>query len=119
MIDCKGKILSVDFDDTLVFTDYSKGEGYEGFIKPNYKVVKFVRYWQKNGGKIILNTCRHDRALDIAVTYCKLSLGLVFDKVNENLDEEIEEFGDSRKIFAHYYLDDKAMKIEDIDNYDY
>ena len=41
-------------------------------------------------------------------------MGLEFDKVNENFDEEIKKFGDSRKIFAHYYLDDKAMKISDI-----
>ena len=48
-----------------------------------------------------------------AVKFCD-SMGLEFDKVNENLDEEIKNFGDSRKIFAHYYLDDKAMKISDI-----
>ena len=118
MIDFKGKILAVDFDNTLVFTDCSKGQGYESLIMPNYKVVKFVKYFKKNGGRIILNTCRHDEALDVAVKYCKFTLGIEFDKVNENLDEEIEKFGDCRKIFAHYYLDDKAMKIEDIDSYD-
>ena len=46
--------------------------------------------------------------------YSKTVSTLEFDKVNENFDEEIKKFGDSRKIFAHYYLDDKAMKRSDI-----
>ena len=33
---------------------------------------------------------------------------MIFDAVNENLPEAIEMFGDdSRKIFAHEYIDDK------------
>lgn len=103
-----GKILAVDFDDTIAFTQFPD------VIEPNYKVIRYVKYFKSEGGKVILNTCRHDKSLEQAVDFC-LSMGLEFDKVNENLDEEIAMFGDSRKVFAHYYLDDKAMKISDID----
>lgn len=102
-----GQILAVDFDDTIAFTNYPE------IIKPNYSVIRFVKLFKSEGGKIILYTCRHGKALDDAVNFC-VSMGLEFDKVNENIDSEIEKFGDSRKIFAHYYLDDKAMKISDI-----
>ena len=38
--------------------------------------------------------------------------GLIFDAVNENLPDMIEKFGgDSRKIFADVYIDDKALRI--------
>ena len=102
-----GQILAVDFDDTIAFTEYPK------IISPNEKVIDFVKRFQSDGGKVILYTCRHGKTLEEAVEFCS-SVGLTFDKVNENLEEEIKKFGDSRKIFAHYYLDDKAMKISDI-----
>ena len=102
-----GKILAVDFDDTIAFTRFPE------ILEPNYKVIRFAKMFKAEGGKVILYTCRHDEELRKAVEFCT-SVGLTFDKVNENLDEEIENFGDSRKVFAHYYLDDKAMKISDI-----
>ena len=42
--------------------------------------------------------------------WCK-GQGLVFDYVNENTAENIANYGgtDTRKIFAHEYIDDKAM----------
>lgn len=46
--------------------------------------------------------------LEEAVKFCE-SFKLRFDAVNENLPEIIEKFGgDTRKIFAHVYIDDCA-----------
>ena len=112
----KSKILAVDFDDTIVVSGYSEDTNEPEIIGYNEKVVSFVKRFKANGGRVILNTCRHDHSLEVAVEYCR-SLGLEFDKVNENLDEEVEMFGDCRKIFADYYLDDKAMKISDIEEF--
>ena len=40
--------------------------------------------------------------------WCK-EHGLEFDYINENVPENVEKWGnDSRKIFAHEYIDDKA-----------
>lgn len=45
----------------------------------------------------------------MAVDYCKKA-GLEFDTVNENLPELIEAYGgDTRKINADVYFDDKAV----------
>ena len=53
-------------------------------------------------------TCRCGKDLEDAVEWCKTQ-GLVFDLINENVPENVEKFGnDSRKIFAHEYIDDKA-----------
>lgn len=64
------------------------------------------------GSRIILNSCRTGEALEKAVQFCKEN-GLEFDRVNENLPELIEAYGeDSRKISADYYIDDKAISSE-------
>ena len=45
---------------------------------------------------------------------CK-EVGLVFDYVNENIPSRTKRFGnDCRKIGADIYLDDKAMRPEEI-----
>ena len=57
------------------------------------------------------SSCRRGKDLEIAVDACAKQ-GLIFDAVNENLPDMIEKFGgDSRKIFADIYIDDKALRI--------
>ena len=112
----RNEILAVAFDDTIAISRFNEETKETDIIGYNEKVVSFIKKFKANGGRVILNTCRHDHSLEVAVEYCR-SLGLEFDKVNENLDEEVEMFGDCRKIFADYYLDDKAMKISDIERF--
>ena len=38
--------------------------------------------------------------------------GLEFDFVNENVPELVEKYGDSRKIAAHYYIDDHNLTLD-------
>lgn len=98
------KCLAVDFDGTLAVTKYPK------IIRPKMRLINKVKRYKKRGWKIILNTCRTGCFLDDAVLFCK-EHGLEFDAVNENLPERIEAFGgDSRKISANLYLDDKARR---------
>lgn len=64
---------------------------------------------QKQGNKIILWTCRINERLQDVVEWCK-SYGLEFDAANENLPEMVEYCGgESRKVFADVYIDDKAI----------
>ena len=61
--------------------------------------------------KVILWTCRRDDLLTEAVTFCK-EYGLKFDAINENLPEVIEWMhGDSRKIYADWYIDDRNCAV--------
>lgn len=97
-------IFAVDFDGTLSFGRWPDiGE-------PNKALFQFlIREQQEKGSRIILYTCRNGAELDAAVEYCR-EQGLIFDTVNENLPELIELYGgDTRKINAEYYLDDKAV----------
>lgn len=98
------RIVAVDFDGTLAVTKFPE------IIKPIPKMIRYCRRLQKDGAILILYTCRKGKDLRDAVEWCE-GLGLVFDYVNENTPENIERYGgeDTRKIFAHEYIDDKAI----------
>lgn len=99
----KPLIYAVDFDGTLC--KYA----WPGIGEPNWNLIRFLINHQRQGDKLILWTCRVGNKLDEAVKWCR-DHGLKFDAVNENLPEVIESFGcDSRKIFANYYIDDRAI----------
>ena len=108
-----GKIIAVDFDGTLFDTEWPS------IIKePNTELIDWLSYRKAcNEDRIILWTCRCGKDLEVAVDACA-EQGLIFDAVNENLPDMIEKFGgDSRKIFADIYIDDKAGCRSCIDNY--
>lgn len=105
------KIIAVDFDGTLCVGDHWPRIGY-----PNAPILEYVLYEQKhNGSKIILWTNRIGNELDEAIEWCK-RYGLFFDAVNENVPETKKFFGEqeSRKIFAHVFIDDRAVNPSDI-----
>lgn len=98
----KYQIIAVDFDGTLCT------EAYPEIGMPNLPLICLLLRLQRQGSRLILWTCRGGRELEEAIRWCS-QFGLVFDKVNENTDENIKEYGnDSRKIYADVYIDDKA-----------
>lgn len=99
----RGRIIAVDFDGTLCRDCYPKiGEANEGLIRR-------LKELREQGDRLILWTCRKGERLEEALRFC-LMRGLVFDAVNENLPEILERFGgDSRKIYADLYIDDRCM----------
>ena len=102
------KIIAVDFDGTLCENKWPE------IGTANEELIEYLRDRQKNGDKLILWTCRVDDMLRKAVEWCK-EKELVFDAVNENLPEIVENFGsDTRKIFANEYIDDRnTWPLED------
>lgn len=101
------KILAVDFDGTIVEDQFPLlGE-------PSLVVVDTIKEYQKAGWKVILWTCRTDAQLKEAVDFCETELDLHFDAVNQNLPE-IQAYygGDTRKVFADLYLDDRSACIK-------
>lgn len=103
MADMAGnKIYAVDFDGTL-----SQGVPFPEIGEANEPLFDMLIHEKEKGSRIILFTCRTGRDLKEAVAFCN-SRGLYFDTVNENLPELIAAYGgDTRKINADYYIDDK------------
>jgi len=101
------KIFAVDFDGFLVEDKWPE------IGKPIDRNIKLVKDLKESGHKIILWTCRRDHKLAEAVQAMRLYNDLTFDAVNENLPEMIQKYGgDSRKITADIYLDDRNMNYE-------
>ena len=103
----RDKVLAIDFDGTLCTHNYP----YIG--EPNTKLIERLKKEKEYGTKLILWTCREGKHLAEAAHWCE-EKGLYFDAINDNLYEHILEFGgNSRKICADYYIDDKCLKIKD------
>lgn len=98
------KIIAIDFDGTLaenVWPDIGA---------PIWSVIGELKAEQDAGCKTILWTNRTSEKLDAAVAWCAKH-GIHLDAINENLPEMIEFFGgDTRKIFANEYWDDRAVR---------
>lgn len=104
----KSKVYAVDFDGTLCENLYPK----IGYAKQD--VINHITQLQNDGNKIVLWTCRVDDLLDEAVAWCE-EQGLLFDSVNENMQEIIDKYGsDTRKISADVYIDDKAIRPDEL-----
>ena len=96
------KVIAVDFDGTLCESKWPKiGE-------PNRALIDQLIEEQKKGTAVILFTCRDRKLLREAVKWCR-DQGLVFDEVNRNIRERVKMYrGDSRKVSADVYIDDRA-----------
>lgn len=101
-------IIAVDFDGTLCENAYPEiGE-------PKEDIIQVVKNYKENGWKVILWTCRNREQLIQAVDWC-LEQGLEFDAINQNIPETQKMFGgDTRKVFADIYLDDKNILLQEV-----
>ena len=103
------EIIATDFDGTI-----TRASAWPEIGKPNMPLIEWLISEQKRGVKIILWTCRVGDLLNQAVEACR-TWGLEFDAVNENIPEMVSVFGnDGRKIFATLYIDDKALRPDEI-----
>lgn len=102
-------IVAVDFDGTLCENAFPE------IGKPKQSVIDTVKEYRNYGWKIILWTCRNKEHLEQAIAWCGKH-GLVFDAINTNLPEVQEMFGgDTRKVFADVYIDDKNVLLREVD----
>lgn len=92
-------IIAVDYDDTLV-------RGSEA----NLALISRLIGAQRQGHVVILWTCREGKSLAEALDTLA-GYGFRPNLVNRNAPAAIRTFGgDSRKIYADLYIDDKAVK---------
>ena len=96
-------ILSVDFDGTLVESDYPN----IGNLKPNAKEI--INRLYDEGYIILINTCRSGIYEGDCYKFLNEN-GIKYHYINSNLPSQIEYFGqDCRKISANLYIDDKNL----------
>jgi len=99
------EVFAVDFDGTLCENAWPE------IGPPNHELIDWMKRLRREGHKVILWTCREGMPLVDAIVWCA-DHGLFFDAVNDNLEEHKRRFnGNCRKIFADYYIDDKALYL--------
>ena len=109
LIQISNKVIAVDFDGTL----FAKGR-YPAYGAPNFGLINVLRYLKEECGcQLILWTSREGELLDAAVRACR-NVGLDFDAINECVQERIERYGNSRKVGADIYIDDKALNLSSL-----
>lgn len=96
-------IFAIDFDGVLCENAFPEiGE-------EKKEVVEAVRELGRQGHSLILWTCRRDDRLAEAVEWCE-ARGLEWEAINANIPSNIQQYrGDTRKVYADYYIDDKAL----------
>ena len=107
LFESNGKIFCVDFDGTLCVHSFPK----EG--APNTEFIKMLIQHRKDGGQIILWTCRSGEDLQRAIDWSR-GQGLEFDAVNSDVQEiKDSEYGKVKSIkpYADRYFDDRAVKV--------
>ena len=108
MTEEKKYTIAVDFDGVIV------EEFWPAMGPVITKTVNMIKKLRADGHKVILWTCRTGKQLTDAVNFCRL-YDLEFDAINQNLPETIEKYGgDSRKITADLYFDDRNASFEQI-----
>ena len=100
------KIIAIDFDGTLFETNYPH------IVRPILSVIEMAKARQEKGDKLILWTCREGPELDAAIEACR-GQGLVFDAVNDNI-QELKDYwkNNPRKVAADEYWDDKNFPLK-------
>ena len=108
------KIISIDFDGTITT---SPMPSCASTIRPG--AVEVITELYNLGARLILNTCRTDVNLDEAIQFLyRHKILRPFESINRNLPDVIKKYkGDSRKIFADVYIDDRNLGAK-IDWYD-
>lgn len=100
--------IAVDFDNTIA------GTVYPVILSPRMEMIEGLKKLKAAGHKIILWTSRKGKALEDAVEFCR-GYGLEFDAVNESTQEDQKFWGgDTRKIWADFYIDDRAIRPEEL-----
>ncbi len=98
------KTIAVDFDGTLCFGKWPACE------QPNMRLINFILK-HRDEYIWILWTNRTGEELENAVKYMH-SFGITFDYINSNSYQAKRYFGgDSRKIYANYYIDDRSATL--------
>lgn len=95
-------VIAVDFDGTIVDHEYPRIGAEKLFA------FQTLRALQDKGHRLILWTIRDGKALEEAVEYCRKN-GIEFYAVNETFPNEGFEPGQSRKVNADIFIDDRNV----------
>lgn len=100
--------LGVDFDGTIV------EEAFPSIGKINHKVVELMALAKAKGHVVIVWTARSGKYEQEAREFLDDN-NIPYNFINENPEDSFAQRGEQgRKLFCHYYIDDRAVHVSDI-----
>ena len=113
------KVIAIDFDGTIIPKGLypNVGEPLPFAIETIHGLMSF----DKSKCKIVLWSCRDKdsdpNAYNNMIKFCEKH-GLVFDAINDNIEEFKAAGVKSRKIIADLYIDDNSIPINENNNWE-
>lgn len=102
-------VIGVDFDGTIVT------ENFPGIGEIKQRTVDLMHTAIKAGHTVIIWTCRTGQHADEARNFL-IDNNIPFHYFNDNPEDPWRKAGSTgKKIFCNYYLDDRAIHVDDID----
>lgn len=96
-------IIAIDFDGTISRGKYPAIDGLQPYA------ADVINRLHQSGHYLIINSCRSGDQLLEAINWM-LHQGIPFHRVNDNHPEQSAIYkNNSRKIYAHLYIDDKNL----------
>lgn len=96
-------IIAIDFDGTICRGKYPIIDGLQPYAK------EIINKLYDDGHYIIIWTCRENERL-LTATNWLLEQGINFHRINDHNPENLRIYGgNTRKIYAHLYIDDKQV----------
>ncbi|MDL2308529.1 hypothetical protein LJC68_03320 [Bacteroidales bacterium OttesenSCG-928-B11] len=96
-------IIAIDFDGTICQNEYP------GIGALYADAKKVINQLHEDGHYIIIWTCRENERLLTAVNWL-LENGIKFHRINDHQPENLAKYGgNTRKVYAHLYIDDKQV----------
>jgi hypothetical protein len=96
-------IIAIDFDGTSSRGKYPAIDGLQPYAAETLNALCDAGHY------IIINTCRSGEQLVDAINFM-LKEGIRFHRVNDNHPDQTAMYNNnSRKIYAHVYIDDKNL----------
>ena len=96
-------IIAIDFDGTISRGKFPAIDGLQPYA------VDTINALYDAGHYLIINTCRSGEQLLEAINFM-LEQGIKFHRVNDNHPDQTALYkNNSRKIYAHQYIDDKNL----------
>lgn len=96
-------IIAIDFDGTICTGKYPDIDGLQPYAKEN------INKLYDDGHYIIIWTCRENEMLLMAINWL-LDNDIKFHRINDHNPENLAKYGgNTRKVYAHLYIDDKQV----------
>jgi trehalose-6-phosphatase len=96
-------IIAIDFDGTLHMGKWP------GIGIPAPYAIEIMRKLKADGHYLIIWTCREGERQTEMINWM-LEKGIPFDRINNHHPDSVGKYGsNSRKVYAHLYIDDKQV----------